>query len=443
MRGQTRDKLKSLLGRFERMRGFAIPVEENRMKERLDFLLARHLSSERELKTRTERYIPLVEAVPGMILENHGGTYFAVEETIPGANWHGSRCFRELCSMDMEKVAILAFDPDLAFFDISDGLFLDLETTGLAGGTGTVPFMIGAGYFDRSNFRLHQLFARDYGEERAVLAALQKLALEKKFIITFNGKAFDVNLLSTRFTINRMPNTFETLRHLDLLPICRKLFRHRLADRSLISVEETILGYERQNDVPGHEIPKRYFLWLKSGNGLYVKDIFLHNRHDVLSMAALTGVLTELISPDISINHHPGDLLRAGKILLQQGRVNEAFHLFKKLTQVKHSGIAREARKELSLIYKRRGNWWEAIALWEDMLRRNPADSFAAIELAKWYEHHIGLPDRALIYTEMALDVACEKDSREELEHRKKRLLKKIQGKKPKKPPFRSEFNQK
>ncbi|MCX7815970.1 MAG: ribonuclease H-like domain-containing protein [Syntrophales bacterium] len=414
------------------------------MNKRVDTLFMHHFSYEKNTKTHTEKNIGLEEAVHGRILENESGTYFAVEETIQESAWHGCRCFRDLCVIDMDKVATLALDSELARFDISDGLFLDLETTGLAGGTGTVPFMIGLGYFEGSKFKLQQLFARDYNEERAVLTALQKLAHGKNFLVTFNGKAFDINLLSTRFIMNRLPNTFDSYRHCDLLPICRKLFSHRLADRSLLAVEETILGYERENDVPGYEIPKRYFLWLNSKNGLYLKDVFLHNKQDILSMVALIGALTELISPGININHHPGDLLQVGRMLLHQGKEEEAFFFFKKATEGKHSGIARDARKELSLLYKRKGNWTEATAIWEDMLRRNPADSFAAIELAKWYEHHVGRPDKALVYTEMALDVTDQSKVQEELEHRKKRLLKKISNRETfnKKSSFRSDYYQ-
>ena len=373
----------------------------------------------------------LEDLVPGEEMATEVGTFFLVQQVAGGSARHGCRCIRDLAPLDMGLVAVLGNDPALADLDYRSGLFLDTETTGLSGGTGTVAFLIGLGWFEGGSFVTKQVFARDYAEEKATLAYLQDLLREKRFLVTFNGKAFDINLLATRFIMNRLRDPLAGLPHVDLLHSSRRFFSHRLPDRRLGALEEAILGFQREGDVPGYEIPQRYFDWLRRRDGRLIADVFTHNRLDILSLAALATHLVEILDPDgEASSHHPGDRLAAGRLFLHRGRDREAMRIFEPMTGSHATPACREACRELSLLYKRTNQWPEAVALWEEMIRRDPADAFALVELAKWCEHRANNAERAASLTGQALSFIRPDSSirPEELEHRLQRLQKRLRA---------------
>ena len=245
------------------------------------------------------RGVPLEELVSGTEETNDAGVFFCAHRLAGGSSpARTSAASRDLAPLDMGRLAVLANDPALRGLDYRRALFLDTETTGLAGGTGTVAFLIGLGWFEGDGFVTQQLFARDYAEERATLLHLRERLAGREFLVSFNGKAFDANLLATRFIMNRLPDPLSGLPHLDLLHPARRLLSHRLADRRLSALETSILGFEREGDIPGSEIPQRYFDWLRRRDGRLMADVFEHNRLDILSLAALAAHLVELIDPD-------------------------------------------------------------------------------------------------------------------------------------------------
>ena len=146
----------------------------------------------------------LVEILSGEEIENEHGRFFLASDIVRGGSSHGHRNIREAFNFDMTAAGMLANNPLISSYNSSDALFLDTETTGLAGGTGTMAFLIGLGWFEEGQFQVRQILARDFGEEKAALTYLKEIAAQKKFLVTFNGKAFDVNLLTTRFILNRM-----------------------------------------------------------------------------------------------------------------------------------------------------------------------------------------------------------------------------------------------
>jgi hypothetical protein len=329
----------------------------------------------------------------------------------------------------MSRLAVLANDPALRGLEYRQALFLDTETTGLAGGTGTVAFLIGLGWFDGDRFVTRQLFARDFAEERATLQSLRDLLRGRAFLVSFNGKAFDAGLLATRFIMNRLPNPLAGLPHLDLLHPARRLLSHRLADRRLGALEASILGFEREGDIPGSEIPQRYFDWLRRRDGRLVADVFTHNRLDILSLAALAARLTELIDPLAETSgRHPGDLLAAARLFLARDCPGEAVRLLDPLSGCGCAETAREAGRELSLLYKRSDQWPAAVAIWEEMARRDGEDLFALVELAKWCEHRRRDFRRALALTMRACACAGRLSPEElsDLARRRERLERKL-----------------
>jgi len=215
----------------------------------------------------------------------------------------------------------------------------------------------------------------------------------------------------------------------DLLHGARRLLSHRLADRRLAALEAAVLGFEREGDIPGSEIPRRYFDWLRRRDGRLMADVFEHNRLDILTLAALAVHLTELIDPDATdAGFHQGDRLAAARLFLARAHHTEAVRLLGPLSGCTSPETAREAARELSLLHKRQARWAEAVALWEEMVRRDGEDPFALVELAKWFEHRRRDWERALALTVRAGACAGRLSPQERigLDRRRERLERKL-----------------
>jgi uncharacterized protein YprB with RNaseH-like and TPR domain len=198
---------------------------------------------------------PLENLITGEEVETGHGRFFSSCSRMEGSDRHGHALIRELSRFDMKGVALLGGSEAFAGCSPEDALFVDTETTGLAGGTGTFPFLIGLGWFEGGTFVTCQLFARDFSEERAMLAFLTGAASGKKFLVTFNGRAYDMNLLTARFILNRQQDVLSGMPHLDLLHPGRRLLRHRMENARLLTFETSVLGIEREGDVPGVRYP--------------------------------------------------------------------------------------------------------------------------------------------------------------------------------------------
>ncbi len=415
--------------------GQAKSEELVRLRARIDAILSRRPEGQKKGRQpdRPRGCVPLEELVPGEENTNEAGTFFCAAHLAGGSWQHGRFCIGDLAPLDMHRLAVLGNNPALRGLDYREALFFDTETTGIAGGTGTVAFLIGLGWFEGDAIIIRQLFARDYSEERAMLHGLCELLEGKRFLVSFNGKAFDANLLAARFIMNRMPDPITCLPHIDLLHPARRLLSHRLPDRRLGSLEKVLLGFERKGDVPGSEIPQRYFDWLRFRDGRFMADVFKHNRLDILSLAALIVHLSEVLDPDMNNTRcHPGDRLAAARLFLGQRCADEAVRLLEPLVTCANQETAQDAARDLSLHYKRAGKWSAAVAIWEDLTVRYGNDLFALIELAKWCEHQRRDFARALALVKRAC--ACERTlSPEEcadLTYRRKRLERKLNGRK-------------
>jgi hypothetical protein len=329
----------------------------------------------------------------------------------------------------MKAAAFLIGNHASEDLSIAGGLFLDTETTGLAGGTGTFPFLIGLGWFEAGEFITCQLFARDFSEERAMLTYLSEIASTKQFLVTFNGKAYDLNLLTARFILNRCQDTLSVMPHIDLLHPSRRIFSHRLENTRLSTIEADVLGVRRDGDVPGFEIPQRYFDWLRQHDGRLLEDVFKHNKLDIVSMASLLKYLADLIEGSEEMNHgHHGDLLKLAGLIHDRGDLQRAKKLFEALIMSHHTDVAMNAQRSLSLIYKKTDCWEEAVKLWQYLLTSNQHKVFASEELAKFYEHHTRECEKALQIVRNLLNGATRLNDAERtpMEHRFQRLLHKV-----------------
>jgi len=427
-------RLQRLTGEDPQVTGKEARTEQiGELRRRIDAIMARRPGQQRTLAAppRSAASPTLHQgALLGEERCNAYGTFFLSQKHYDGSHRHGVRSIREFSAPDMSMAALLTRSPQLADLDIADGLFLDVETTGLAGGTGTIAFLIGLGWFEGESFVTRQIFTRDFSEEKASLAFLLELSTEKRFLVTFNGKAFDVNLLATRFIMNRLDDTLSGIPHLDLLHPSRRLLGHRLENSRLMTIEEAIVGLRREGDIPGSEIPERYFSWLRRRDERLLIDVFEHNRLDVISMAALTYQLTKTLGPDpMAVQAQHLDLQAAARLMIERRLLSEARRILEDLVAADNRSVSGNARQMLSLLYKRLNLWEEATAIWRTMLQEDPDDFFALEQLAKWYEHRCRDIGRAAELVGDAINrCGCRSESEQDaLAYRLERLKKKGQ----------------
>jgi uncharacterized protein YprB with RNaseH-like and TPR domain len=372
----------------------------------------------------------LDDVVRGEEHETPYGRVFVVTNELDAGVFWGRRRLREFEHVDMADLARLAGDSRVAEFAPTDALFLDTETTGLAGGTGTLAFLIGLGWYENRQFVTRLIFARDFNEETAALWLLGQFAAPRRFLVTFNGKTFDVGLLATRCVLNRLPDPVSALPHLDLLHPSRRLVGHRLDNSRLITLEQAIVGLSRDQDIPGSEIPQRYFDYLRTRDARLMAEVLEHNRCDVVTMAALTTHFAELLrlgseAADVEAD----DVVAAVRLHLQWGDTARAEPLLRRLLAAPPAHSA--GRHELSLICKRADRWDEAVALWREALADDARDWFAVEEMAKWLEHRAHELAEAAALVQRALeDLALTDDAqRGAFAYRLARLQRKLAGK--------------
>jgi hypothetical protein len=428
----TIDRLKRLTGEGPKV-GTGIATNKpgiEELRRKIDAIMARGPRIQPRPQTRPlKSSVPIESALSGELARNAHGEFFFSRSIFHADAPHGGRLIKDCLKIDMNAASMLANQPRIACFNPHDALFFDTETTGLAGGTGTLPFLIGLGFFEGEDFITCQLFARDYSDEKAMLAYLNETASQKKFLVSFNGRAFDLSLLSARFILNRLEDTLKFMPHLDLLNPSRRLLSHRTTNCRLVTLEDEVLGFRRTGDVPGSEIPQRYFDWLRSRNPSLMEDVFEHNRLDIVSMAALVSHLTEVISGSIIEKTHPGDNLAAAKIHKDTGNMELMREMIDAVIISDTNSYSAEAKKMLSLIHKKSDRWEDAVCLWEEITSSDSHGIFALIELAKYCEHRSHDIGRAVSLVEKALEhSALTEDERASFKHRHKRLLLKCVG---------------
>ena len=282
-------------------------------------------------------------------------------------------------------------------------VFLDTETTGLAGGTGTYPFMIGLGWYEYNVFKIRQYFLRHPSEETPLIYELNQFLKEFEILATFNGKSFDMPLIATRFILSGISDEpFQGI-HIDLLHSARRIWKESLPSCSLTSLEKHLMNMERIDDIPGELIPAVYFNFLRSGKTREIEKVFEHNLLDILSMVSLIKAMGErLKSPDLCSFE---ERYAIGKALEKSGDLDGAsvFYCNSQLDQ--DNPICRRTLRNLSLIYKKKGEWEKAVEIWESLINSGGSFSlFPYIELAKYYEHKAKDYDKAIDYVDMSME---------------------------------------
>jgi uncharacterized protein YprB with RNaseH-like and TPR domain len=346
----------------------------------------RRLETRSRLRPPAHRALSLEAALGGTVEETERGRLLVVSRRFPAGHLHGAQPLGLARAIAPEPLALLghAAAPPPESHRL---LYLDTETTGLAGGTGTYAFLVGAGFFDGEEFEVRQYFMRDLDEEPALLAALEELFRRFDGFVTYNGAGFDLPLLETRFILGRRRWRGDVF-HAEMLGPARRLWSARLADCRLGTVEQHVLRFTREDDVPGHLIPSVYFEYLRRKLPGELIRVFDHNRHDILSLAALAGWVADALARAPVPGWHPEELAGMGRLLEtadpERGRACYRMALDR--------GLESPGRERLLLRLgqreKRLARWDEARALWEEAARsRHGFDPRPWEEIAKVHEH--------------------------------------------------------
>ena len=390
------------------------------LRQRLDRLL------EPKKVYQKKEILPIEHLVKGDVVSTPEGETFQVKNYFSSDFRYGEMTLGDILNISTSPAHLLSRDERLKELDLQKTLFLDTETTGLTGGTGTFAFMVGLGFFQGDGFLIQQLFMRDYSEERASLSILKNLLESFEFLITFNGKYFDIPLLETRFILTRMASKIREMPNFDLLYPARKIWKGAYENCRLVTLESRLLGMERENDVPSEWIPYLYFDYLKTGDAQRIYQVFYHNQMDILSMVALAGRIHLIYhNPQAALPRKGIEHFALGRLFWDHGHLEKAITCFEIALKRCDDELAWEVMKWLSRAFKKDGDQEKARSLWEEMLTwPYKKDTFPYVELAKYHEHRLKDWDRAMTFVDQALAFipSHQRKELELLQYRRRRL---------------------
>ncbi len=318
---------------------------------------------------------------------NHYGEYFSV------------RCWcaqPPQYSPDLRALRLLVTDAVDEIANPEQWLFLDTETTGLAGGSGTYAFLVGIAWWEGGGLEIEQFFLREYSEERSLLFALRERIAEHPVLVTFNGKSFDWPLLETRFRMSRKVSTPSPRAHLDFLHPARNLWRLRLGSVRLSELERHILGWDRGADVLSGQIPQIYFDYLRGGPPERLVPVLNHNQMDLRGLAALSSRILSLLNDAENLGQDGLELFGVSRICEKRGEHLRARKLYEKsIASFLPTETDRVARRSLARLAKREGDFDLACELWKDALGNSRHGYEAYEQLAMYYEHNARNPEQA------------------------------------------------
>ena len=398
----------------------------------------------------------VADVLGGRIVTNRFGRALIVDRRYESDRFHGTRRVGDCDVADGDTLKLL--DPTLPSPD-GDGertLFVDLETTGLSGGAGTVAFLVGCGWFDMGAFQVRQFLLTSYASERALLCAVAECFSATSLLVTYNGKTFDVPVMETRWLFHRMPLPLESVRHFDMLHPARRLWRARAETATVVTsnnatsgeggcrlgtLERVLCDVTRVGDIPGMDIPARYFRFLRSGDARPLEPVLEHNRLDLISLAAVTAHAVQLVEEGMPRCRDAAEALALGKVYERAGCVERAIACYQHAaaSPSAHVDVVLEAIYRLGLRFRRDRRYADAAACWRRLLDMKqgrlgprsallaPLRQYAVEALAIHHEHRERDYEGAKELTLRLLD-ECD-DARPKTEatrHRLARLEKKI-----------------
>jgi uncharacterized protein YprB with RNaseH-like and TPR domain len=371
-----------------------VPADKPRDAAVLDDLRARMQAVLERHARRAPAPVPAVDTteLPFVVVETPRGPLSLRTLRLSAAHRTGRAPALAARAASSRLLALLALDPSLAACDPARALYLDTETTGLHGGTGTVAFLVGLAYWDPDGhpggLTVEQLLVRNLGEEEPMLAHVRDRIARASMLVTFNGKSFDMPLLRTRFVMARLDPPAEPP-HLDLVHVARRLHRRRGVECRLVAIERDVLGFERVDDVPGGEVSARYLHFLRTGEASALLGVVEHNAWDVVAMASLVGLYGE---PLEGTQLEAQDLVGVARTLKRARAVDEAWEVAERAVAAGAGTDSLRARAEIA---KARGDRAAALADFE-AIAAGVDDAAARLELVKLYEHFARDHARAL-----------------------------------------------
>jgi uncharacterized protein len=389
-------------------------------------------SDERRGRLQPAHLADAAEILGGEWRESRGRKFLVVDRKYSPGYRHG-------------RVSVGDCLPPWARFELLGGtngqmLFLDLETTGLAGGAGTYAFLVGCGWFEPPSslasadhvgcFRTRQFFLTDFGAERALLEAVGELVGNLACIVTYNGKTFDLPLLETRFSLQRMPTPFVEIAHVDMLHPARRMWRDEEVECRLTYLEQALCGHERESDVPGFEIPSRYFQYVRSGDARPLQAVFEHNRLDIVSLAMLTARAAQLLEEGPSAAMTGREAFGLGRLYERAGLLNDAVASYRRAAGTGAVPIRVESLRATAIVLRRLRRYEEAAAAWRDLLASpqcSPAYAREASEaLAVHHEHRARDLEMARNFAVQSLSLHGTPARQQATRHRLARLDRKL-----------------
>jgi uncharacterized protein YprB with RNaseH-like and TPR domain len=366
------------------------------------------------------RYNKMAAHTGGELLTNETGTFCRIKTEYSGGYRFGDR---------MLEVKNVPADVPLSCYtagivegtaSLSELLFFDLETTGL-GGSGVVPFLVGCGSLTPDGFEVRQYLLPDYSDERAMLEHLKTEISPERTLVSYNGAAFDLNLLRDRFIMNRVGREIEVKNHVDLLHSTRRLYRRRLRDCSLTNVERELFGFFRQNDIPGYLIPSVYFAWLGEDRLDEMDEVLEHNRLDIIALFFLFNQIASVFATEGDDLSEVDDIYSLSRVYGRRKLNDKVIGL---LDGISGHGSKPEVLLFRALALKRAGCWERSVLLWKQLSGEDSREGYLAnIELAKYFEHRGKDPAQALIHADRANSICPgSKSQKMDLERRLSRL---------------------
>ena len=399
---------------------------------------------------QTEEECMLARMIGATVAQTKFGNHLSVR------TWHATP---EFCAPAARVIALLQraatqkqpCDPDPLLADPEKWLFLDSETTGLSGGTGTYAFLIGIAWWDAGGLQVEQFLMRDFSEEHSVLLELAKRLLERPVLVTFNGKTFDWPLLESRYLMTRSIRVPQLAAHLDLLHPARAVWKLRLGSVKLMDLEEHVLdarrlGWDRSDDVPSAMIPQFYFDYLRGRSVAPLAGVVRHNRNDLRGLAALLGKLNEMLGSDEYSDDADGlDLFGLSRYLDRRGERCRARAVCSAARDrglpIAYDAIA---RWNLAKMAKRNGEHEAAKQIWQELVQDADWRVAACEELASFHERRGKDFRKALDYARQAIAALRKRTERvadaadlrrlERLETRVGRLRKRLEKAAPSGP---------
>lgn len=370
------------------------------LRDKLD-RLSRHITSSREIPEEgvdCDRYRKLAGILNGEVYSFSNGSFVKIVADFEETYTHGRAMILDLELLSsFKREHFYAAESD-RLIDPRNLLFFNMETTGL-GGSGTVAFLIGFGSIKGNGFQVRQYFLPDFPDEEAMLEAVREKINSETVIVSYNGKSFDMPILTDRMIIQRVERNLEYADHIDLLHIIRRMYRRRLRDCTLTNVEDRVLDFHRDSDIPGHLVPSVYFNWLSTTDPDLLDKVAQHNCNDIVSLFFLMHHISGIYDDPSEKISEPDDILSLARILERRREHENVYRMLESFDDITRSHGRFDILFLQSLSCKRSGRISEAVGLWRKIVGRDTPEAFwAGLELAKHFEHRIKDVKEALRY---------------------------------------------